>query len=149
MPRQPHPSCHLRLVGLIRAGARPGKQHIDDEFAIGDPSYLCRARGPSTPIDRRTCQLTAFLDLEPPARELIALAEGVTDDMLQAPTPCGDYTVADLLGHVMGLTIAFRDAGAKAGTPAQDAEPGRVPLEDGWRGRLPWRPERLRAPTNA
>lgn len=83
--------------------------------------------------------MTAFPDLEPPARELIALAEGVTDDMLQAPTPCGDYTVADLLGHVMGLSIAFRDAGAKAGTPAQDAEPGRVPLEDGWRGELPGR----------
>jgi uncharacterized protein (TIGR03086 family) len=84
-------------------------------------------------------ELTAAIDLEPPARELIALAEGVTDDMLQAPTPCGDYTVADLLGHVMGLTIAFRDAGAKAGTPSQDAEPGRVTLEDGWRDQLPGR----------
>lgn len=81
--------------------------------------------------------MTAVLDLGPPARQLITLAEGVADDVLQAPTPCGDYTVADVLAHVMGLTIAFRDAAAKAGTPAQDAAPGRVPLEEGWRDQLP------------
>jgi Mycothiol maleylpyruvate isomerase N-terminal domain len=63
------------------------------------------------------------LDLEPPARQIITLAGAVTDDMLQAPTPCGDYTVADLLAHMMGLTIAFRDAAAKAGSPTQDAAP--------------------------
>jgi uncharacterized protein (TIGR03086 family) len=83
--------------------------------------------------------LTTVLDLEPPACQLITLAGGVTDDMLQAPTPCGNYTVADLLAHVMGLTIAFRDAAAKAGSPAQDAEPGRVALDDDWRDQLPRR----------
>jgi uncharacterized protein (TIGR03086 family) len=83
--------------------------------------------------------LTALLDLEPPARQLITLADAVTDDMLPAPTPCGDYTVGDLLAHVMGLAIAFRDAAAKAGTSAQDAVPGRVALEDEWRERLPGR----------
>ena len=79
------------------------------------------------------------LDLEPPARQIITLAGAVTDEMLPAPTPCGDYTVADLLAHMMGLTIAFRDAGAKAGSPAQDAAPGRAALEDGWREQLPGR----------
>ena len=83
--------------------------------------------------------MTTVPDLESAARQLITLAEGVTDDMLQAPTPCGDYTVADLLGHVMGLTIAFRDAAGKAGSPAQDAEPGRVALDPGWRDQLPGR----------
>jgi uncharacterized protein (TIGR03086 family) len=83
--------------------------------------------------------VTAALDLEPPARQLITLAGGVTDDMLQAPTPCGDYTVADLLAHVMGLTVAFRDAADKAGSPAQDAEPGRAELDPGWRQQLPGR----------
>ena len=83
--------------------------------------------------------MTANPDLEPAARQLITLAEGVTDDMLLAPTPCGDYTVADLLAHVMGLTIAFRDAAGKAGSPAQDAEPGRVALDPGWRDQLPRR----------
>jgi uncharacterized protein (TIGR03086 family) len=83
--------------------------------------------------------VTTDLDLEPPARQLITLAEAVTDDMLLAPTPCGDYTVRDLLAHVMGLTIAFRDAAAKAGTPAQDAVPGRAALDDDWRDQLPGR----------
>ncbi len=83
--------------------------------------------------------MTTDLDLEPPARQLITLAEAVTDDMLPAPTPCGDYTVRDLLAHVMGLTIAFRDAAAKAGTPAQDAVPGRAALDDDWRDQLPGR----------
>ena len=83
--------------------------------------------------------MTTVLDLEPPARQIITLAEVVTDDMLPALTPCGDYTVADLLAHMMGLTMAFRDAAAKAGSPAQDAAPGRAALEDGWREQLPGR----------
>ncbi len=83
--------------------------------------------------------MTTDLDLEPPASQLITLAEAVTDDMLPAPTPCGDYTVRDLLAHVMGLTIAFRDAAAKAGTSAQDAVPGRAALDDDWRDQLPGR----------
>jgi uncharacterized protein (TIGR03086 family) len=83
--------------------------------------------------------MTTIPDLEPAARQLITLAAGVADDMLQAPTPCGDYTVADLLAHAMGLTIAFRDAADKKGSPAQDAEPGRVVLDPGWREALPGR----------
>src|SRR4249920_2134510 len=88
--------------------------------------------------------MTTIPDLEPAARQLITLAAGVTDDMLQAPTPCGDYTVAALLAHVMGLTIAFRDAADKKGSPAQDGAPGRVApgrvaLDPGWREELPGR----------
>ena len=83
--------------------------------------------------------MTTIPDLEPAARQLVTLAAGVADDMLQAPTPCGDYTVADLLAHAMGLTIAFRDAADKKDSPAQDAEPGRVALDPGWREALPGR----------
>jgi uncharacterized protein (TIGR03086 family) len=83
--------------------------------------------------------MTTIPDLEPAARQLMTLAAGVTDDMLQAPTPSGDYTVADLLAHAMGLTIAFRDAADKKGSPAQDAEPGRVALDPSWREALPGR----------
>ena len=39
----------------------------------------------------------------------------------------------------MGLTIAFRDAADKKGSPAQDAEPGRIALDPGWREALPGR----------
>jgi uncharacterized protein (TIGR03086 family) len=84
-------------------------------------------------------RMTTQPDLEPAACQLITLAAGVTDDMLPAPTPCGDYTVADLLAHVMGLTIAFRDAADKKGSPAQDAEPGRAALDPDWREELPGR----------
>ncbi len=83
--------------------------------------------------------MTTVPDLEPAARQLITLAADVTDDMLQASTPCGDYTVTDLLAHVMRLTIAFRDAAGKKGSPAQDVEPGRVALDPGWREELPGR----------
>ena len=83
--------------------------------------------------------MTTVLDLEPAARQLITLAGGVAGDMLLVPTPCGDYTVADLLAHVMGLTVVFRDAADKAGSPAQDAEPRRVALDDDWRDQLPGR----------
>ena len=83
--------------------------------------------------------MTTIPDLEPAAGQLVTLAAGVADDMLQAPTPCGDYTVADLLAHAMGLTIAFRDAADKKDSPAQDAEPGRVALDPGWREVLPGR----------
>jgi uncharacterized protein (TIGR03086 family) len=89
--------------------------------------------------------MTTIPDLEPAARQLITLAAGVTDDMLQAPTPCGDYTVADLLAHAMGLTIAFRDAADKKGSPAQDGVPGRVALDPGWRGALPGRLQAMAA----
>jgi hypothetical protein len=72
---------------------------------------------PTRPIRTLTGGLANWvlsLDLEPPARQIIALAGAVADDMLPAPTPCGDYTVKDLLAHFMGLTIAFRDAAASA-----------------------------------
>src|SRR5258707_15778787 len=85
----------------------------------------------------RSRSMTTIPDLEPAARQLITLAAGVADDMLQAPTPCGDYTVADLLAHAMGLTMAFRDAADKKGSPAQDAEPGRIALAPPWREALP------------
>src|ERR1700730_13783984 len=92
-----------------------------------------RHRGSVRAANRRTHEVTAVLDLEPPARQLITLAEAVTNEVLPAPTPCGDYTVRNLLAHVMGLSIAFRDAAAKAGTPAQDAVPSHAALDDAWR----------------
>src|SRR3984893_19357242 len=93
-----------------------------------------RHRGSVRAANRRTHEVTAVLDLEPPARQLSTLSEAVTDEVLPAPTPCGDYTVRDLLAHVMGLSIAFRDAAAKAGTPAPDAVARPAALDDDWRG---------------
>jgi len=43
-------------------------------------------------------------DLEPAARRLAALLDGVPDSALPAPTPCADSSVATLLDHIMGLS---------------------------------------------
>lgn len=52
-------------------------------------------------------------DLAPPASEIARLAAGVDDDSLGAPTPCEDWSVAALLDHLLGLTVAFAAAATK------------------------------------
>jgi len=54
-----------------------------------------------------------MLDLEPAAREVARLLDGVTDDQLADPTPCADIRVAALLDHLMGLSLAFTWAARK------------------------------------
>ncbi|MFG3497032.1 TIGR03086 family metal-binding protein [Streptomyces sp. NPDC047928] len=87
------------------------------------------------------------IDLGPVAHAMTALLDGITDDRLGDPTPCPDYTVRDLLGHVMGLTLAFRDAARKDFGPTTDTDPGAVRpvLDDDWRAALPHRLDELAA----
>lgn len=79
------------------------------------------------------------VDLMPAARRLADLVAGVPDDVLDAPTPCPDYTVGDLVDHVGGAAIAFAGAAAKdmgevTGTaPSGDGSR----LGDDWRTRVP------------
>ncbi|MFJ8539904.1 TIGR03086 family metal-binding protein [Streptomyces sp. NPDC093591] len=79
------------------------------------------------------------LDLGPQARIVARLAEGVTDDQLSAPTPCPDMAVRNLLGHLIGLAVAFRDAGRKDLGVTTDTSPEEaVPdIGPGWREELP------------
>ncbi|HXH56147.1 maleylpyruvate isomerase N-terminal domain-containing protein [Iamia sp.] len=57
-------------------------------------------------------------DLEPAARRMAALIGGVSDEMLDRPTPCPDYRLGDLVEHVVvhhfatkaGLRQAVDDA---------------------------------------
>lgn len=93
-----------------------------------------------------TATTTTTLDLDPPARRMAALLRGVTDDQLEAPTPCPDYTVGDLIDHIRGLTFAFTAAANKsAGTDTGGEDtaasgPGEVSaanLPPDWRGSLP------------
>jgi uncharacterized protein (TIGR03086 family) len=90
---------------------------------------------------------TARPDLAPAARRLTALLDGVRDDRLTAPTPCPDYTVADLLDHLFGLAGAFHDAATKtrgegaAGAP----RPSAADLPPDWRRSLPERLDALAA----
>ncbi|MGO1563183.1 MAG: TIGR03086 family metal-binding protein [Actinomycetaceae bacterium] len=70
--------------------------------------------------------MTPQFDLGPAATRLAQVAERITDDQLDDPTPDGGWTVRDLLVHVVDLTEAFRAAGTKetgpssAGVPAAD-----------------------------
>ncbi|MFG2991684.1 TIGR03086 family metal-binding protein [Streptomyces sp. NPDC048257] len=82
---------------------------------------------------------TTTFDLGPQARIVARLAAGVPDARLAAPTPCPAYTVGDLLGHLAGLAVAFRDAARKDLGPTTDTDPGSaVPaLAAGWREELP------------
>ena len=88
------------------------------------------------------------LDLDPPAREVIGLLDGVTDDRLGDPTPCTDTSVAALLDHLMGLSLAFTWAARKTtategsgGAPQAAAEK----LDPDWRTELPSRLHELAA----
>ncbi|MCX5202004.1 TIGR03086 family metal-binding protein [Streptomyces sp. NBC_00237] len=78
-------------------------------------------------------------DLEPAARRLDRLLDGVTDADLEAATPCEEFTVRDLLAHLVDLTAAFRDAarkrpGSEPGLPRTPAPPV---LPGSWRWLLP------------
>ncbi|MEV6757991.1 TIGR03086 family metal-binding protein [Streptomyces sp. NPDC051214] len=83
--------------------------------------------------------MTKIVDFERQARLVAAVAEGISDEQLSGPTPCPEYQVRHLLGHLVGLTGAFRDAGRKDLGPQLDQNPGdSLPdLGPGWRAELP------------
>ncbi|MFE9784759.1 TIGR03086 family metal-binding protein [Nocardia salmonicida] len=84
-------------------------------------------------------------DFEPAARSLAAVVDGITDDQLTDPTPCGESTVRDLLAHVVGLTEAFRQAATKESVGRSVPPPAGSdsPLPDDWRTRIPAQLETL------
>ncbi|MDG9715127.1 TIGR03086 family metal-binding protein [Streptomyces sp. DH24] len=78
-------------------------------------------------------------DLAAQARIVARLAGGVTDEQLGGATPCPAYAVRNLLGHLTGLAVAFRDAarkdlGVTTDTSPEDSVPDVGP---GWREELP------------
>ncbi|MFI1485994.1 TIGR03086 family metal-binding protein [Streptomyces sp. NPDC020747] len=79
------------------------------------------------------------LDLGPQTLIVARLAEEVGEEQLDAATPCPEYAVRHLLGHLLGLSVAFRDAGRKdLGATTDTAPTSRLPdLEPGWRAELP------------
>ncbi|MFF8576963.1 TIGR03086 family metal-binding protein [Streptomyces sp. NPDC015140] len=81
---------------------------------------------------------TTTLDLGPQTRVLARLAEGVSDARLADPTPCPDLAVRNLLGHLTGLAVAFRDAARKdLGATTDTAPESSVPdIGPGWREEL-------------
>ena len=79
------------------------------------------------------------VDLEPATRRMADLLTGVSDDQLDGPTPCPDYSLGALVEHVGGLTLAFTGAATKetgeTGSQAPSGDVGRLP--DDWRTRIP------------
>ncbi|MCX5282538.1 TIGR03086 family metal-binding protein [Streptomyces sp. NBC_00198] len=78
-------------------------------------------------------------DLGPQALIVARLAEGVTDAHLDGATPCPEYAVHHLLGHLTGLAVAFRDAARKDLGVTTDTAPDSVLPDIGpdWREALP------------
>ncbi|MEV6513110.1 TIGR03086 family metal-binding protein [Streptomyces sp. NPDC051642] len=80
-----------------------------------------------------------ILDLGPQTRVIARLAEGVTDEQLTDGTPCPELAVRNMLGHVLGLSVAFRDAARKDLGVTTDTNPGATApdIGPGWREQLP------------
>ncbi|MFD7796026.1 TIGR03086 family metal-binding protein [Streptomyces sp. NPDC059759] len=78
-------------------------------------------------------------DLGPQALIVARLAEGVTDAHLDGATPCPEYAVHHLLGHLTGLAVAFRDAARKDLGATTDTAPDSALPDIGadWREALP------------
>lgn len=77
-------------------------------------------------------------DLGPSAQRLRDVVAGVDDSRLDDPTPCDGRTVSQLLGHLHGLTQAFRASADKELGPLTDTNPD----QQGWPDAPPrWREE--------
>jgi uncharacterized protein (TIGR03086 family) len=74
-------------------------------------------------------------DLGPATRTVADVVRRVRDEQLTRPTPCPKYSVADLLDHLDGLSLAFEAAARKDpvdGPPSVDGSR----LAEGWRERI-------------
>ncbi|WP_037668429.1 TIGR03086 family metal-binding protein [Streptomyces griseus] len=82
---------------------------------------------------------TTLLDLGPQARIVAGLAAGVREEQLTDATPCPGIAVRNMLGHLLHLSVAFRDAGRKDLGVTTDTDPtAAVPdIGPGWREELP------------
>lgn len=83
----------------------------------------------------------ALHDLTSAAAEIARLAEGVRDEQLGAETPCAEWSVAVLLSHLLGLSVAFTAVAEKKTVPDNVAPGNELPV--GWRNMLAERTENL------
>lgn len=82
-----------------------------------------------------------MLDLQPSADQMASVVAGISDDQLDGSTPCDEMPVRQLIAHVIGLSIAFRDAARKVDGPTTSTPPGSAAavLPDDWREQVPAR----------
>ena len=81
-----------------------------------------------------------MIDLTPACRRTAEMLTNVTDDALDAPTPCEKLRLRDLIAHVGGLALAFTAAARKEFGELTDTPPVEgVALDDDWRTAYPAR----------
>ncbi|NGN69292.1 TIGR03086 family protein [Streptomyces sp. A7024] len=91
--------------------------------------------------------MSVQVDLRAQAEVVAKVAAGVADEQLDGPTPCPEYSVRELLAHLVHLSVAFRDAGRKDLGPTTNTDPNAaIPeLPADWREALPVRLAELAA----
>lgn len=81
-----------------------------------------------------------MIDLTPTTRRVAALVDHIDDADLTRPTPNDGMDVAALLHHLLGLSVAFRDAAGKVDGPTTNTPPDPAadvgPLPETWRADL-------------
>jgi uncharacterized protein (TIGR03086 family) len=79
------------------------------------------------------------VDIEPATKTLADVVAATPDEALSGPTPCEQYTLADLLDHVEGLSRAFVAVAKKdLDNPLLAGAPGDAShLAADWRERIP------------
>jgi uncharacterized protein (TIGR03086 family) len=82
------------------------------------------------------------IDLAPAADQLRRLAAGVTSGDMAGPTPCADWTVRQLVTHILELAVAFRAAADKAPLDPHEATAD-IDDDGAWRDELDARLDRL------
>lgn len=87
---------------------------------------------------------TTTHDLAPAADEVARVVAAIRDDQLTAPTPCPALSVAGLLDHALGFTVAFRMAARKE-TLDRAPQAAAEALAADWRTRLPAQLDELAA----
>ena len=79
-----------------------------------------------------------MLNFDPTVRDMARLVHDVPDDALDGPTPCPDMSVAALLDHIAGLSLAFTVAARKEAVDGGTApSPDAAQLDPDWRSRIP------------
>ncbi|UGQ13115.1 TIGR03086 family metal-binding protein [Yinghuangia sp. ASG 101] len=78
--------------------------------------------------------------LDAAARRALPVVRGVSDDRLGDPTPCRDYTVADLTNHLFQVVVNFQALAAKEAVTWPEAPDH---LHGDWRAGLGTETERL------
>jgi uncharacterized protein (TIGR03086 family) len=83
--------------------------------------------------------MTDLVDLGPAGDRLLAVTGTISDEQLEAPTPCEGRTVGQMLQHLVGLCVAFRAAAEKDFGPLTDTSPedaGWAEAQADWRDAL-------------